>query len=80
MAGVCVQLSRYGVAARHLRTFRTATDRETALLDQLMAPALQARNADRRAAGIRDLQALGDLAQELSSLLFWRDLREVANR
>ena len=72
------ELSRYGVAPRHLRTFRTATDRETALLEQLMAPALQARNAERRAAGLRDLQALGELSQELSALLFWRDLREVA--
>jgi DNA-binding transcriptional MerR regulator len=78
VAGVCAQLSRYGVAPRNLRTFRTATDRETALLEQLMAPSLQARNAERRAAGLRDLQALGELAHELSTLLFWRDLREVA--
>jgi DNA-binding transcriptional MerR regulator len=78
VAGVCAQLSHYGVAPRHLRTFRTATDRETALLEQLMAPALQARNAERRAVGLRDLQTLGELAQELSALLFWRDLREVA--
>jgi DNA-binding transcriptional MerR regulator len=78
VAGVCAQLSRYGVAPRHLRTFRTATDRETALLEQLMAPALKARNAERRAAGLRDLQTLGELAQELTALLFWRDLREVA--
>jgi DNA-binding transcriptional MerR regulator len=78
VAAVCAQLSRYGVAPRNLRTFRTATDRETALLEQLMAPSLQARNAERRAAGLRDLQTLGELAQELSALLFWRDLREVA--
>ncbi|MBV8597284.1 MAG: MerR family transcriptional regulator [Actinobacteria bacterium] len=79
VAGVCAQLHRYGVAPRHLRTFRTATDREASLLEQLIAPALRARNADRRAAGLRDLQALGELAQELSALLLWRDLREVAN-
>jgi hypothetical protein len=79
VAGVCAQLSRYGVAPRHLRTFRTATDRETALLEQLVAPALRARNAERRAAGLHDLQTLGELAQELSALLFWRDLREVAD-
>jgi hypothetical protein len=78
VAGVCVQLSRYGVAPRHLRTFRTATDRETALLEQLVSPALRARNAERRAAGLHDLQTLGELAQELTALLFWRDLREVA--
>ena len=53
VAGVCAQLSRYGVAPRHLRTFSTATDRETALLEQLVAPALRARNAERRAAGAR---------------------------
>jgi DNA-binding transcriptional MerR regulator len=80
IAAVCVQLSRYGAGPRHLRTFRTATDRETALIAQLMAPALQARNAERRAAGLRDLQTLGELAQELSALLFWRDLRDVAQR
>ena len=78
VAGVCAQLPRYGVAPRHLRTFRTATDRETALLEQLVAPALRARNAERRAAALRDLQALGELAQELTALLFWRDLRDVA--
>jgi DNA-binding transcriptional MerR regulator len=78
VAGVCEQLSRYGVAPRHLRTFRTATDRETALLEQLVSPSLRARNAERRAAGLHDLQTLGELAQELSALLFWRDLREVA--
>jgi len=32
VAAVCAQLTRFGVDARHLRTFRTATDREAALL------------------------------------------------
>jgi DNA-binding transcriptional MerR regulator len=79
VAAACGQLARYGIAPRHLRTFRTAADREAALLESLVAPSLRARNAERRAAGLQDLQTLGDLAQELSSLLFWRDLREVAN-
>ena len=78
VAAVCLQLQHYGVAPRNLRTFRTATDRESALLEQLIAPALRARNPERRAAGLRDLQNLGELAQELTGLLFWRDLREVA--
>jgi DNA-binding transcriptional MerR regulator len=80
IAVVCAQLTRYGVDARHLRTFRTATDREAALLDQLVAPALRSRNAERRAAGLRDLQSLTELAQELGSLLLWREVREVASR
>jgi DNA-binding transcriptional MerR regulator len=80
IAVVCAQLTRYGVDARHLRTFRTAADREASLLDQLVAPALRARNAERRAAGLRDLQSLTELAQELGSLLLWRNVREVGSR
>jgi DNA-binding transcriptional MerR regulator len=79
VAAVCAQLTRFGVDARHLRTFRTATDRESALLEQLVAPALRSRNAERRAAGLQDLQALTELAQELTALLLWRDVRDVAN-
>jgi DNA-binding transcriptional MerR regulator len=78
VAAACAQLSRYGIAPRHLRTFRTSADREAALLSQLVSPALRARNAERRAAGLRDLQSLAELAQELGGLLFWRHLREVA--
>jgi DNA-binding transcriptional MerR regulator len=79
VAAVCAQLTRFGVDARHLRTFRTATDRQTALIEQLVAPALRSRNAERRAAGLQDLQALSELAQELTALLLWRDIREVAS-
>jgi DNA-binding transcriptional MerR regulator len=80
IAGVCSQLRRYGVDARHLRAFRTAADRQSALLEQLVAPALRARNVERRAAGVRDLQSLTELAQELAALLLWREVREVASR
>ena len=79
VAAICAQLARYGIDPRHLRTFRTSANRETALLEQLVAPALRSRNAERRAAGLRDLQSLAELAQELAGLLFWRDLREVAD-
>jgi DNA-binding transcriptional MerR regulator len=78
VAATCAQLARYGVAPRNLRTFRTATGRQAALLEQLVAPGLRGRNAERRAQALRDLQQLADLAGELSSLLFWRDLRDLA--
>jgi DNA-binding transcriptional MerR regulator len=80
VAMVCAQLTRFGVDGRHLRTFRTATDREASLLDQLISPALRSRNAERRAAGLADLQSLTDLAQELAALLLWREVREIASR
>ena len=78
IATACESLAQYGIAARHLRAFRTAVDRETSLLDALVAPALRSRNAERRQAGIEDLRALGEAAQELSTLLFWRNVRRLA--
>jgi DNA-binding transcriptional MerR regulator len=80
VALACSQLSKYGISARHLRTFRTTADREAGLLEQIVAPALSSRNAERRQAGVQDLQALAELAQELSQLLFWRGLRTFVSR
>ncbi len=42
------ELARYGVAGRNLRVFRTSADRESALLQQILAPALRSRNPERR--------------------------------
>jgi DNA-binding transcriptional MerR regulator len=78
IAATCAQLARYGVGPRHLRAFRTAAGREAALLGQLVAPSLRARSNERRAQGLQDLQQLAELAGQLSSLLFWRDLRDLA--
>jgi DNA-binding transcriptional MerR regulator len=79
IAAACDTLARYGIAARHLRAFRTATDREAALLEALVGPALRSRNADRRRAGMEDLQRLAETAQELSQLLFARNVRRLAD-
>jgi DNA-binding transcriptional MerR regulator len=80
VAATCAKLARYGIAARHLRTFRTGADREAGLLEQIVAPALRSRNPERRQAALDELQSLAELAQELSQLLFWRDLRQLADR
>ena len=80
IAVACGRLARFGLTARHLRTFRTAADRESALIEAVVAPALRSRNPERRQEGLRELEALADGAQELAELLFWRDLREFAAR
>lgn len=74
----CARLAQYGLAPRNLRAFRTAADRNAGLLEQVVAPALRAKNPERRREGLEDLQALADLAQELSSLLLGRDLRRLS--
>ncbi|HET9508094.1 MAG TPA: MerR family transcriptional regulator [Gaiellaceae bacterium] len=80
VAAACGRLAHYGIDARHLRTFRNSVGREAALLEQLVAPALRSRNPERRKAGLDDLQALAEASQELSRLLFWRELRALAER
>ena len=76
VAATCAQLARYGVDPRHLRTFRTAAGRQAALIEQLVASSLRARSNERRARALGDLQQLAELSSELSSLLFWRDLKD----
>ena len=78
IAHVCGRLAEFGIGPRHLRTLRTSVDRVTGLIEAVAAPALRSRNADRRQAGLDDLRALGELAQELSGLLLWRELRRQA--
>ncbi|MDQ3894020.1 MAG: MerR family transcriptional regulator [Actinomycetota bacterium] len=78
VAAACGKLARYGIAPRHLRTFRTAADREAALLQAAVAPSLRSRNPERRRSGVEDLETMGAHAHELAQLLFWRDLRRLA--
>jgi DNA-binding transcriptional MerR regulator len=78
IASLCTRLAGYGMSARHLRTFQTSADRNAALLGQITAPALHGRNLERRQAGLEDLRSLGELTQELSQLLLWRSLRQIA--
>src|SRR5262249_27036841 len=78
VAAVCAQLVRAGVGPRNLPAFRTAAGRQAAVLEQLFAPQLRGRHDERRANALRDLQGLSELASELATRLFWRDLREAA--
>jgi DNA-binding transcriptional MerR regulator len=78
IAAACAKLAQFGIAARHLRSFRSAAQREVGLLETIVAPAVRSRNPERRQSGLDDLQMLAELSQELSQLLFWRALRRVA--
>jgi DNA-binding transcriptional MerR regulator len=71
------ELARYGVAGRNLRVFRTSADREAALLQQLLQPALRSRNPARRKEAIETLENLAAVASHLKHLLLIRDLRKI---
>jgi DNA-binding transcriptional MerR regulator len=71
------ELARYGVGGRNLRAFRTSADREAALLQQILAPALRSRNAERRKEAVEALENLAAVTTHLKHLLLIRDLRKI---
>lgn len=71
------ELKRYGVGGRNLRVFRTSADRESALLEQILAPALRSRNPERRKEAVEALENLAAIASHLKHLLLIRDLRKL---
>jgi DNA-binding transcriptional MerR regulator len=79
IAAACEALARFGIDARNLRAFRTAADRESGLLEAVIAPALRSRNAERRQEALDDLQRLAQSAQELADLLLRRNVRRLVD-
>src|SRR4051794_8956211 len=71
------ELARYGVGGRNLRVFRTSADREAALLQQILAPALRSRNPQRRKEALEALENLAAVTSHLKHLLLVRDLRGI---
>lgn len=68
-------LSRYGIAARNLRTLKSSVDRESALLMQIISPSLRSRNPQTRREGIAALEDLATVSSYLKHLLLIKDLR-----
>jgi DNA-binding transcriptional MerR regulator len=73
------ELARYGVGGRNLRAFRTSADREAALLQQILAPALRSRNEQRRKEALEALENLAAVTTHLKHLLLIRDLRKIVS-
>ncbi|HEX6752396.1 MAG TPA: MerR family transcriptional regulator [Solirubrobacterales bacterium] len=72
------ELSRFGVAARNLRVFRSSADREANLLEALLGPSLRSRNPERRKEALESLESLAATVSHLKHLLLVRDLRRLA--
>jgi DNA-binding transcriptional MerR regulator len=76
---VAGELTRYGVAARNLRVFRTSADREATLLEQVLGPALRSRNKERRREAVETLESLAAVVSQLKHLLLMQDLRRLVD-
>ncbi len=73
----CAELARHGVGTRNLRVFKSSADRESGLLQQLLAPSLRSRNPERRRDAVDTLENLAAVASHLEHLLLVADLRRI---
>jgi DNA-binding transcriptional MerR regulator len=71
------ELSRFGVAGRNLRVFRSSADREAALLEQIVGASLRSRSQARRREAVENLESLAGICGHLKHLLLVRDLRRL---
>jgi len=69
--------ARHGVEARHLRAWRNAADRETALFEQLVTPLLRQRNPQARRQAAETVAELARLGGELRAALVEIALRDL---
>jgi DNA-binding transcriptional MerR regulator len=73
----CAELARFGVQGRNLKVLRTAADREAALLEAVVGPALRSSNHNRRRDAIENLESLAASCNNLTHMLLVRDLRKL---
>jgi DNA-binding transcriptional MerR regulator len=77
---VIAAMSAYGLEPRHLRTFRTAADREASLVEQVVAPLLRGRSPDGRARAEEVAREMGALSVRLHTALVRSAMRSVIGR
>jgi len=77
VAKAAVALTAYGVEARHLRSVRAAVERETTMIESLVAPILRQRASGARELAARTAGELADLVLRLHSALVAETLAEA---
>jgi DNA-binding transcriptional MerR regulator len=70
-------LRRFGVEARHLRTYVTAAEREAALFSQILMPTLRHRTPETRQKLVESIGELAKLCDELRRPLLKRALADT---
>jgi len=69
VAGLVLELGRFGIEPRHLRAMKAAADREAGLVDQVVAPLRRHRNPQTRAHAEARTKELAGLTVKLHAAL-----------
>ena len=70
-------LRRFGVEPRHLRMYETAAEREAALFQQILMPAVRHRTPETRQKLVETLGELQQLTADLKAVCCGRALRQA---
>jgi DNA-binding transcriptional MerR regulator len=77
IATVVADLSRFGIEGRHLRSFKTAADREVGLFAQVAGGMVKQRSGDGRARAEETVRELAALSVRLHTALVQIGLRDI---
>ena len=77
IATAVAEMAAFGLAPRHLRSFRTAADREVDLVGQVVGPLLRQRDPQARARAEEVAREMGALSLRLHTALVRARLRDV---
>jgi DNA-binding transcriptional MerR regulator len=80
IATAVAEMATFGLEPRHLRSFRTAADREVDLVGQVVTPLLRQRSPDARARAEEVAREMGALSLRLHTALVRARLRDVVGR
>jgi DNA-binding transcriptional MerR regulator len=69
IAALAAGFARHGVEARHLRMYKNAAERESALFEQIVMPLVKQRNPQARQQAATALEDLGRMSSELRRAL-----------
>jgi hypothetical protein len=69
VAGLVVELGRFGIEPRHVRAMKAAADRDAGLVDQVVAPLRRHRNPQTRAHAEARTKELAGLTVKLHAAL-----------
>jgi DNA-binding transcriptional MerR regulator len=80
IAKTVAEFNRFGIEARHLRSFKSAADREIGLVEQVITPLVRQRNPEARARAEETSRELAALSVKLHATLVRAGLRPGLGR
>jgi len=73
-------LSKHGIQPRHIRLYQNFAERESTLMEQIVAPVLKQKSEDAQQKAIQTLTELTDLSKQLREVLLTNNLRSFLKR